>query len=148
MYTEVFISAEFRRADPATPILLFMFSDGPEPAELPDHEFFQTERWRWLGKSSSYYFQPEVVTRVWSDSEIGNEKQMRLVNLSNLKNYDNEIEKFFGWLSTTGAEYFGYSRYEETPRSVTQYFSAHSDKTSYDQGPLVIRPEREQWQER
>jgi hypothetical protein len=128
MYTEVFISAEFNRASSATPILLFIFGDGPEPIELPDHEFFHTDRWRWLGKMSSYYFQPRRVGQLWDDGEIGAADDMRLVNLSNIKNYGSEIEKFFDWLSTTDVEYFGYSRYEETPRDVTHYFSQHSEE--------------------
>ena len=61
---------------------------------------------------SSYYFNAQPV-HVFEYDVIG--RCWFLTNISNLKNYDSEIEKFLDWISPyiedTG--FFGYMRYEE-----------------------------------
>lgn len=91
MYTELVLKCEVVDDIPATvkAMLEFLFNDGQEPTELPDHEFFKCERWRSIGKCSSYYHTPFALSR-FSEGYI--------FSRSDLKNYDGEIEKFLAWV--------------------------------------------------
>jgi hypothetical protein len=121
MYTECFVSGRIKADDPARAVLEFMFGDGPKPFNAPFHEFFSKPRWTAIGRCSSYYFQPEPLSKAWIDDISG---ELHFVSRSDLKNYDGEIAAFFDWLKTTGAEFFGYSRYEESPLRLTLYADA------------------------
>ena len=58
MYTELNIGVDLA---PSTPdnvikILDYMLGDEEVDVETPDHPLFQTERWRYMLMSDSYYF--------------------------------------------------------------------------------------------
>ena len=92
MLTELLIKAELKIPDKSVKdVIDFLFNKGDTPAELPAHPFFYCERWRSIGRSSSYYHHPEVI-----NSFITNHGY--LFSRSDLKNYDNEIEKFIDWI--------------------------------------------------
>lgn len=127
MYTEIMVTGSIPEHEvEAVEILHFLFAGQPLPAlpggmSLPDHKFFTLSRWSMIGRCSSYYFathEPHNVVEYVEDGE-----RYLFTSVSNIKNYSNEIDEFFNWLSTTDADYFGYSRYEETPLKVTYYYS-------------------------
>lgn len=121
MYTECFVSGRIKASDPARAVLEFLFGGAEPPVNEPDHEFFRKPRWTAIGRCSSYYFQPVPISTAWIDYISGD---LHFVSRSDLKNYDGEIASFFDWLKTTGAEFFGYSRYEESPLRLTLYADA------------------------
>lgn len=99
MYTELVFGA---RLQPDLPqkvekALKYMVrGTGKEPEELPDHEFFQSERWARLFHCGSYYFgihRPHAIME-WDD--ISN--SYSLSTRSSIKNYDKEIDKFLDWV--------------------------------------------------
>lgn len=91
MYTELVLKCEVVDDLPESvkAVLEFLFNGGKEPAEIPAHDFFKCGRWRMIGKCSSYYHTPFALSR-FSDGHI--------FSRSDLKNYDNEIEKFLAWV--------------------------------------------------
>lgn len=114
MYTELNIGVDLA---PSTPdnvikILDYMLGDEEVDIDIPDHPLFQTEGWRYMLRSDSYYFDGRT------DSSITYDVITKRYNLNvrcNLKNYDGEISKFldfiFPYVRTYG--FIGYTRYEE-----------------------------------
>ena len=111
MYTEVFFRAEV--SEDAASILEAMHEG--EGFEAPDHEFFVAPRFNAVVNCGSYYFPGAdhfVVEKRTYD-------RGRCVSFrSNLKNYDQEIQKFFDWIDphviAGPGEFIGYSLYEES----------------------------------
>ena len=95
-YTEIFVKACLKKDidDLSINVLKYLFAEGVEPEQLPDHKFFSTERWDRIGSSHSYYHIPFYTSSLLFD-EIGN--CYYLVSRSDLKNYDDEIDLFFDW---------------------------------------------------
>lgn len=89
MYTELVLKVRLT-GDAPRDIINHMFGDGPEPATLPAHAFFKTQRWDFIGKSSSFYHHPEALSSFLSSDY--------LFSRSDLKNYGNEIALFIDWL--------------------------------------------------
>ena len=127
MYTEVVLKINFTRrqiGDNNFKILDYMFNentklmtDDYKPSTeitIPDHPFFQCSRWDSVGNMSSYYHHPERISS-WVTDASGDD--VYLFARNDLKNYDNEIDKFFDWLNTLNCMYegdfIGYSIYEE-----------------------------------
>jgi hypothetical protein len=120
MYTEIFMRGELRGDLPAETMSMLRYLAGEKDGEvppLPDHPFFQCDRWDYIGTMNSAYFPFEsrsaVVKSGW---HTGHD----IVIHSQLKNYDGEIEKFFDWIDPLlhmgeGA-FLGYSLYEEAER--------------------------------
>lgn len=117
MYTEFVLGVDLVRETPkeVIDILDFMITndlDDNEPI-LPDHPLFNTERWRYMLQSDSYYFGGFSNSLIDAPRFI--EDVYKLSIRSNLKNYDSEIELFLNWLNpyieTRG--FIGYMRYEE-----------------------------------
>ncbi|HMP91126.1 MAG TPA: hypothetical protein PJ991_13060 [Kiritimatiellia bacterium] len=111
MYTELVLKCEVRDniEDNVRAVLEFLFNDGPEPKETPDHEFFSCDRWQMIGRCSSYYHVPFALSK-YSEGHI--------FSRSDLKNYDNEIEKFISWIRPyldlgRGSSVIGWSWCEE-----------------------------------
>lgn len=99
MYTEIIFGANVVSTIP--PIdkqaLDYLFTDDTQvPLSLPNHPFFECDRWKWLTTCSSYYFAVRNTHRsiVWD--EISN--TWNLSFRANLKNYNQEIEKFLDWI--------------------------------------------------
>ena len=118
MYTECYICSPIKTNTPKEimDILFYMFGDkdllDEAPKNLPAHKFFTKERWQFIGKCSSFYHIPFSVSKIRKE-----QNQYYLVSRSDIKNYDNEIEGFFDWISPYldkyEGDFIGYSRYEE-----------------------------------
>jgi len=128
MYTEIFFRATLVRDIPnevLAPIRAMLGQVEVDPDDLPDHPLFECPRWDMLACSSSYYF-PDHTPSGLSMDDI--RKAWSLYLNADLKNYDDEIAKFFNWIDpyidAAPGEFLGYSLYEdvdpETPP--TPYF--------------------------
>lgn len=114
MYTELNIGVDLA---PSTPdnvikILDYMLGDEEVDVDTPDHPLFQTEGWRYMLRSDSYYFAGRT------DSSITRDAITKCYHLNvrcNLKNYDEEISKFLDFICPylDGYGFIGYTRYEE-----------------------------------
>jgi len=93
-YTELVLKANVKRELPANveSVLRQLFNDGPEivTEDLPNHQFFRCQRWSLIGASNSFYHVP------WTSSKY---QGRYIFSRSDMKNYENEIEKFIDWLS-------------------------------------------------
>lgn len=119
MYTELHYNVELKKDVPkkVIDILNFMVGDTEdEPKGLPAHELFKTERWRFMLRMDSYYFDADTHSTLRLDKTSDN---YYLCIRTNLKNYDSEIEKFIDWIEPYLSEYIaegdflGFYRYEE-----------------------------------
>lgn len=97
MYTELIFSAELDGDMPVDIVktIKHMCGQGDKPDVLPNHELFETDRWSLLLTGSSYYFVDSIVP-VFRFDDIC--EDWRLTTRSNIKNYDNEIQKFLDWI--------------------------------------------------
>lgn len=131
MYTQLHFAGNVKEDSPEKvfEILNFLINETTEPEELPNHPFFSCDRWKWIAKMDSYYFNYKTHAVFFHD-EIGN--YWRLNITSNLKNYSGEINKFIDWISpycdALKGEFVGYSRYEEFDKPTIIYYQ--SDKPS------------------
>jgi hypothetical protein len=104
MYTELVFKADVkpRISKQVKDVLNYMFNDGVEPEELPEHPFFECYRWRQVGRCCSSFGQ-------YSSSGI--------FNHSEFKNYNDEIENFIDWVSPyldhCDGDCIGWEWYEE-----------------------------------
>ena len=114
-YTEILIKCDLDllklNADPvARAIVQYLFGavTGEKPKELPDHEFFSSPRWDFIGRSSSYYHHPIGISSL---------RDSNLFSRSDLKNYGGEIANFFDWfrpfVDAHDEECIGYSWSED-----------------------------------
>lgn len=126
MYTELVFSARLKRNLPKEVAdLLQVIEDGSEWANvdnlknLPDHPFFEAERWTMVFFGSSSYF-------VSASSPCGFADNVLTIRTS-LKAYDNEIIKFMDFIRPYiyyGAgekDLLGYSIYEESATPTLYY---------------------------
>lgn len=117
MYTEICLNVKLSRSTPqqVIDVLRYMTDDDMAEPALPDHEFFKAGRWAMTLRGSSYYFVPFSSTKLQFD-DIS--KAWYLCARADLKNYDDEIVKFYDWLESyidaSPGEFIGYSRYEES----------------------------------
>lgn len=128
MYTEVVVKIQIRKnkiGEQAFNILEAMFYKNSdvwcyEIENLPDHEFFKCARWSSVGSCSSFYHHPNTISDWYYPKyeKLGDDTTIYIFNRSDLKNYDNEIQKFFDWLNTLNldnceGDFIGYSLYKE-----------------------------------
>lgn len=73
--------------------LISLTSSHPKSFSIPDHNFFKCDRWRWLMLSDSAYFPHETTSKVFMSNS-----RWHVSIHSNIKNYNNEIEKFLDWI--------------------------------------------------
>ena len=97
MYTELNIGVDLAPSTPDSVIkvLNYMLGDEEVDVDIPDHPLFQTEGWRYMLVSDSYYF--DRIT----DPSITYDVLTKRYNLNvrcNLKNYDGEISKFLDFI--------------------------------------------------
>lgn len=116
MYTEIRINCKLKNDAPKEVInILIYLATGEDfyKKSIPDHEFFKSERWEYIFRMTSAYFDDERCSAVvkWGD-------HFRILSVSNLKNYDHEIQKFLEWLypyvDAEPNEIFAKYRYEES----------------------------------
>lgn len=141
MYTEIVLAMQLKRDTPSEVIEILEYlvdtfqKQGPEIA--PSHPFFQTPRWKMIGDGDSYYF-PGITNSKIEYDDIA--RAYFLTVRSNLKNYDQEIQKFLHWLAPysqagtytpprngfppTGPDqdFVGYFFYEEDERPTLVFF--------------------------
>lgn len=109
-YTEIHVVGSCASDHKAAAMLRYMFAEGEQPEEhppKPNHEFFRLPRWRMVGHCSSHYLSPIALRDTYDFCGT-----LYFNSVSNLKNYDGEIEAFFDWLRTEGIEHYGHSRFE------------------------------------
>lgn len=127
MYTEIHFNSKLKANLPKNivDVLQYMIGERENEPELPDHEFFNCDRWRSLFRMDSYYFDADTHSTLRFD-DISSAYYL-CVN-ANLKNYDNEIEKFIDWimpyLNKDEGEVLGFYRYEETETPTLIYATA------------------------
>jgi hypothetical protein len=122
MYTEIHVAGSVKAGTKAAEVIEYLFGDRSEvsaPSDLPDHPFFECSRWDSIGASASYYLSPIALKGVLNSSAYDD---IYFHSVSNIKNYDDEIEKFFAWLRSECIRHYGHSRYEETKGEVTTYY--------------------------
>lgn len=128
MYTEIFFRATLKRDTPdevLAPIRAMLGQAEVDPDDLPNHPLFECPRWDMLGMSSSYYF-PDHTPSGMEKDDI--RKAWGVYLNADLKNYDDEIEKFFDWIDpyidAGPGEFLGYSLYEDVEPGTppTPYF--------------------------
>ena len=114
MYTELNINVELKDDTPkeVIEILKYMLDNNLTKPELLSHDLFYTDRWEHMLKGDSYYFDADT----HSTLRYGEICESWYLNIQcNLKNYDNEIDKFINFITpyvdTDG--FWGYKRYEE-----------------------------------
>lgn len=127
MYTELVLKVRLEKSIPedVKNILKFLFSDKEEPSIIPDHPFFQCERWQCVGRCSSFYHHPESVS---SFNEEGS--SYAIFSRSDLKNYDSEIGKFIDWLTPYlmhRRKCIGWTWYEEEQEPTLLYLKDFKD---------------------
>lgn len=117
MYTEIFLRGEIDKSAPQEVhnILHYLIGDIEQgPIDIPNHPFFETQRWEAIAGMTSAYF-PEHPKSVLVKSDWGD--HWNLVIHSNLKNYEGEIGKFFHWIEPYMEGHpglvFGWEFYEE-----------------------------------
>jgi len=120
MYTELVLKCQIKDDLPADvrSVLKYLFKGGDKPlAVLPDHEFFKCPRWDFIGQGSSFYHHPAALSDYWTGHGDDDNRGGYLFSRSDLKNYDNEIEKFIDWLrpyiDENDEQCIGWSWYEE-----------------------------------
>lgn len=128
MYTEIVAGFSLKPDTPESVVGLLKVMCGEADVfdgELPDHPLFRSERWRFIGRCSSYYFgfssSYSTVRRDSLDSQW-------IVSIrASIKNYGSEIGHFFDWITSyvesgSGADdLLGYSMYEESDEPVLYY---------------------------
>ncbi len=98
MYTELIFGCALKLDTPqgVIGILQGLVKGELDNIKTMDDDFFASERWGYLFRMSSYYFGVnEPQGKIWFDNIA---KNWRISTRSNLKNYDNEIEKFLAWI--------------------------------------------------
>ena len=125
MYTEFHFNAEIKGdcMQEVLDMLTFLVSGEPKSHEkaLDDyrerisaqpHEFFETGRWPFMLKCDSYYFAADTYSTFRKDWQ----GDYYLCIRCNVKNYDNEIEKFIDWvkpyIAGNSDDFLGFYRYE------------------------------------
>lgn len=118
MYTELVFGCSLKKDAPDEVVnILRYLSDNNDAYEsfLPQHPFFNCNRWRLIGSNSSCYFGGASHFQFIVDSIMGYRISLRC----NIKNCDNEIQKFIDWIMpyvNYGAGYnelLGYYIYEK-----------------------------------
>lgn len=141
MYTQFHFGAQLRADVPPVVIetLEVMLGERKDPGVLPDHPLFLMDRWQFMLRCDSYYFDYKT-THLLQFDDIA--KQWYFNVTSNLKNYDGEIEAFVDWImpycDKMPGDFLGYSRYEET-ETPTLLFVSENPRTADAVDPVVSR---------
>jgi hypothetical protein len=129
MYTEIVVNTMLENlSEEATAVLDYMAGNDVEPETLPARPLFSTGRWAILFSCSSYYFVPESHCTFRYDDIA---KAHLLMVRADLKNYDQEIQKFFDWIDPYvegfGGEFIGYYRHENDREPTLVYKKEKSE---------------------
>mgnify|MGYP001557957264 CR=1 FL=1 len=116
MYTQLVFGASINpeKYPEIEDTLNYILTGGNEPLELPNHEFFKTDRWRRLFTGDSHYFDFKTFSKITTYDYCDT---VHITIVSNIKNYNMEIQKFLNWidsyLDNSEGEFLGFFRYEE-----------------------------------
>ena len=117
MYTEIYVNVDLKPGTPEEVIkVLKAVCEGNEMAEcLKD----KPSRWPQLFLSGSYYTPNTSCANLTFDCAA---KQYSLLGKGDIKNYEGEIEAFFGFISPWCENRFlGYHRYESAREPILVY---------------------------
>lgn len=115
MYTEFHFNSALREDVPVEvlEVLKYMLGEREDKPATPADPLFNTERWRYMLQSDSYYFDADTHSTLRHDWQ----GSWYLCIRCNLKNYCSEIEKFVAWirpyLDKHKGDFLGFYRYEE-----------------------------------
>ena len=119
-YAEIYVKAVLKEDVDDNVINILKYMLGMDDVELedltiPSHSLFKTYRWDSMLRSGSYYHVPYTV-KLFEYNDIS--EGYYLVVRSDFKNYQDEIGKFFDWITPYIKKYgdktfIGYSLYEE-----------------------------------
>ena len=127
MYTELVFKASLPKTIPpdVRTVLEYLFKEGPIPTPLPDHPFFDKERWLSIGRCCSAYHHGRVVNS-WDEEPYS--RSIKIFSRSDLKDYDEEIAAFIDWvrpyLDEPEEKCIGWSWYEEMDEPTLIYAKA------------------------
>lgn len=146
MYTEFHFNVRLKDDTPkdVLEVLTLMLGGDVEPPMLPDHPLFKTPRWHYMLVSDSEYFDSQSRSELSQDFSITCRPRIYLSVRTNLKNYNEEIQKFIDWIrphlaSTDPRDLLGYYRYEESREPTLLYpedYHARSRKTQHGRRSL------------
>lgn len=114
MYTEFVLGVALAEDTPKEIVmaLAYMCGEKVEHYVPPNHDLFDTECWRTMLLTDSFYFDGITNSFFKRDEDTG---EYYLTVRCNFKNYDNEVNHFMDfirpYLNTKG--FLGYYRYEE-----------------------------------
>lgn len=115
MYTELNIGVRIYPISTVVQKLNYMLGEDTEDVHIEHSLFTDRTRWKYMLLSDSYYFDGKSDSKLFIDNLYPDEPMYFLNVRCNLKNYNEEIEKFMDWLcpyiETEG--FLGYKRYEE-----------------------------------
>ena len=99
MYTELVFKASIREdvPDDVDAVLDFLFNTSLRPTQVPDHPFFQCDRWQMIGRCSSFSHTPFALSQ-YADPNRPDAKGGYVFSRSDLKNYDHEVQHFLDWI--------------------------------------------------
>jgi hypothetical protein len=123
MYTELVMACGLQKNVPEEVIetLKYMIGDTVYLPTVPIHALFETDRWKHMLRSDSYYFDGDTNSTLNYD-DISEAYQLTI--RCNLKNYCDEIQHFLNWIypNTYTRGFVGYYRYEESENPTLIYF--------------------------
>lgn len=128
MYTEFHFNSELIMPLPNNikDILLYMIGDIEDKPNIPNHNLFKTDRWRFMLQSDSHYFDADTYSTLRYDKIS---RCYYLCIRCNLKNYCSEIELFIDWISQYlnkfNGDFLGFYRYEETETPTIIYYRSN-----------------------
>jgi hypothetical protein len=123
MYTEIYVNVDLKRETPDNVLQVLKAMCGQLDREQEEEALREfPDRWCMLFSDCSYYT-PRTYCKYLQFDEIS--KQWSLLGKGDIKNYGQEIQKFFEWVmpwvDAFEGEFIGYSRYEESDKP-TLYF--------------------------
>jgi hypothetical protein len=129
MYTEIYINVDLKKDTPDDVIgVLKAMCDMLPDQECSDVLADYPYRWFSLFSNMSYYT-PFTNCRFLEFDDIS--KKWSLLGKGDIKNYDNEIEKFFEWIMPYvdgyPGDFIGYSRYEEDQKPTLMFLPEDED---------------------
>ena len=143
MYTELNIGVEFKEDIPSEVVEVLEAMTGDVNLSIEtsiDHPLFKTSRWRWMLHLDSYSFDAIPCCKFEFDDISST---YFLTSISNLKNYESEIELFLHFIAPylrySTKTFIGYKRHEEDEEPTLLY----ADGKSYSEWCLQDRKDQE-----
>jgi len=117
MYTELYLGIKLKTETPKEIIDFLQWCNTDRSSDAPksQHDFFKTDRMEVFGIMSSAYFMAKPVFSFDVDSLYPDKPTYDLTTVFNLKNYDDEIDKFLNLIEpyVYYDDHMGHVRYEE-----------------------------------